>query len=119
VAASTLNTIIQKSECHGSYSKLLAAVADWPSNEKYGKTELEVFVDAMMYEPADLSGHEGPHEYIFGKPKKNLCWYLEMLADDGDDVVDGPETLLCSDHSCDDGKHLFLKAEGHVTCSND
>jgi len=52
VAESTLNTIIQKSECRGSYSKLLAAVADWPSNEKYGKAELEVFVDAMMYEPA-------------------------------------------------------------------
>jgi len=34
-------------------------------------------------------------------------------------VVDGPETLLCSSHSGDNGKHLFLKAEGHVTYSND
>jgi len=120
VAASTLSAIIEASECDGDYDKLLKAVAERPRNKKYDASHLDVFVDAMMYEPADLSDHAGQHEYMFGKPKKKLCQYLEMFTDEGDELVDGPETLVCCGFSGDDdGKHSFLKAEGFETCSND
>lgn len=64
--ASTLNDVIIESKCGGDYQKLLNAVAKGPlkSNKKYGEAEIKVFVDAMMHEPADLSGHVGPHEYM-------------------------------------------------------
>ena len=54
VAASTLNNIIEKSECDGDHSKLLKAVAKVKSNNNYCEFEIETFVNAMMYEPADL-----------------------------------------------------------------
>jgi hypothetical protein len=87
---------------------------------KYGEKELDMFVDVMMHEPADLVDHAGPHDYIYGKPTKKLCWYLEMFTDDGDNIVDGPEMLVCAGHTGNaDGTHVFLKCEGCVPCSND
>ena len=108
VTASTLNNIIEKSECDGDYGKLLKAVAKVMSNNNCCTFEIEIFINTMMYEPADLLGHKGSHEFMFDKPEKRIFRYLDMFADKDNKIVGGPETLWCSGHSDDDnGNHLF------------
>jgi hypothetical protein len=84
---------------------------------------LEVFVDAFLYEPANVvvnvnNTFRQQMTYLHNNPEIQLHTYLHAFMDHSSTVVDCCVVIddlpLCT--GCGEGKHHFMRAEGFCKC---
>lgn len=93
------------------YDQLLASLAGQCA---LSTCVLQVYVDAILYEPSNLEGQ--PRSYLNGPPSRSLPKYLGDFAPIGAATVDGPAVGTCPGPG-DGCNHRYLGAEGSVICS--
>jgi hypothetical protein len=93
------------------YTLLGYAVKSGPFTEEV----LTCFIDAIVYQPTNILGWEGPRTYIYSEPLQ-LPEYLKEFECAGTTVViGGPDILQCKG-PCFGSSHTFLAEVRHYRC---
>ena len=104
-------TLIGVEKDGGGYDELLNLLAN---QSVLSAPVLQVYVDAILYEPANLEGQR--RSYLKEPPCGPLPNYLSDFAPAGSATIDGPTVCTCPGPG-DGCNHRYLEAEGSITCS--